>query len=654
MNQIKISREIKTAIQPGMFGLFFEDINYAADGGLYAEMLENRNFEFRESRGCYDHYSQEFAGLYGWSAYPAEGKGTLLLDTRMPQNPVNPHYLIFTAGQAMAGFTNKAYDGIALKKDAVYRVSFWAKAEDYRGHILVDVEKEGQVYTQKAELGGIDGEWKKYVLTLAAAAQVRNASFVIRLSEAGSVAFDMISMMPQDAVCGLFRRDLAELLKELKPGFLRFPGGCIVEGNTLENRYRWKESVGPAEERRVNWSRWSVHDTKEECGYKTPFSHYNQTLGLGYYEYFLLCEYLGASPVPVVNVGLACQYQSTQKVASDSGEFREFIQDTLDLISFANGDTATQWGALRAAMGHPEPFGLTMVGIGNEQWETEDVDYFHRYELFEEAIHKEYPDIRLLGSAGPNVNSREYEAAWNWIRPAARKKDTFVYAVDEHYYVPPKWCFDNVGFYDAYPREVKVFAGEYAAHPQGIADFTLRNNMEAALAEAALLTGIERNADVVVLACYAPLFARIGYTQWSPDLIWFDDIHAYGTPSFYVQKLYSLHTGQEELETDACLEEQLYCAVSCDRKEKEVIVKLVNGAQESRQITIELEEGWKTGTALTRIELCGDCLQQVNSIGCPERIRDRQQTEEMGGNRLQIEVKPFSVTVLRIPAQSKP
>lgn len=291
MNQVKISKNVKTPIQPGMFGLFFEDINYAADGGLYAEMLENRNFEFQESRGYYDHYSQDFDGLYGWSA--CRGQGKLALDTQKPQNEVNPHYLHFTAMAAGDGFTNKAYDGICLNKGENYRVSFWARTSAFGGKVLVHVEKDGQLYTDQAEIAGLTGEWKKYELTLTAAAQVRSASFVICLSEAGSVDFDMISMMPENAVCGLFRRDLAELLKELQPGFLRFPGGCIVEGNTLDNRYRWKESVGPMEERRVNWSRWSVHDTKEECGYKTPFSHYNQTLGLGYYEYFILCEYLG-------------------------------------------------------------------------------------------------------------------------------------------------------------------------------------------------------------------------------------------------------------------------------------------------------------------------------------------------------------------------
>lgn len=648
MNQVKISKNVKTPIQPGMFGLFFEDINYAADGGLYAEMLENRNFEFQESRGYYDHYSQDFDGLYGWSAF--RGQGKLALDTQKPQNGVNPHYLHFTAMAAGDGFTNKAYDGISLNKGENYRVSFWARTDSYGGKVLVSVEKDGQLYTNRGEIAGLTGEWKKYELTLTAAAQVRSASFAICLSEAGSVDFDMISMMPENAVCGLFRRDLAELLKELKPGFLRFPGGCIVEGNTLDNRYRWKESVGPVEERRVNWSRWSVHDTREECGYKTPFSHYNQTLGMGYYEYFILCEYLGASPVPVMNVGLACQYQSTQKVASDSEDFKEFVQDALDLIEFANGDVSTKWGALRASCGHPEPFGLRMLGIGNEQWETEEVDFFHRYELFEQAIHEKYPEIRLLGSAGPNVNSKEYEAAWNWIRPAAEKKENFVYAVDEHYYVPPKWCFDNTGFYDNYPRNVKVFAGEYAAHPQGIEDITLRNNMEAALAEAALLTGIERNADVVVLACYAPLFARIGYTQWSPDMIWFDDVHAYGTPSYYVQKLYSVHTGQEELEIKPELGEGLYTAVSYDKEQGEVIVKLINAGEKAETVCLGLEE-WSCAGKLTRIELCADSLQQVNSVAAPDRIADRQTQESFTGNEVSTEVKPYSVTVLRIAAE---
>ena len=255
----------------------------------------------------------------------------------------------------------------------------------------------------------------------------------------------------------MFRKDLFELLKGLHPGFLRFPGGCIIEGNTLENRYRWKESVGPAEERRSNFNRWAVHETNEENGWHTQYSHYNQTLGIGYYEYFLLCELIGAKPLPVLNVGLACQYQSYELVEMDEPEFQEFVQDALDLIEFANGPADSRWGSVRARMGHPEPFGMTMVGIGNEQWQTDKIDFFARYRAFEEAIHAKYPDMKLIGSAGPDITSERYELAWDFYKKEVPAKENFCYAVDEHYYVKPEWFYEHTDFYDGYPRDCLLY-----------------------------------------------------------------------------------------------------------------------------------------------------------------------------------------------------
>ncbi|MGN0504934.1 MAG: alpha-L-arabinofuranosidase C-terminal domain-containing protein [Lachnospiraceae bacterium] len=633
-------------IHEGMMGLFFEDINYGADGGLYAEMIENRSFEFLRATGVNNAYTQEYDGGYGWSKYPENCPfAAMEYHTTSPLTEENPHYLHFRSMRPECGFTNKAYDGIFLKKGERYRIRFYANTLNYHGLLKIRVLKEGDSFLgADVALGGQttgsysaesvsheladvtvtdchDG-WKRYELVLTAQATVRAASFVMLLAGAGEVEFDCISMMPESAVCGVFRKDLAELLKSLKPGFLRFPGGCIIEGNDLNNRYQWKKSVGDITKRKANWNRWSVHGNGKENNYTGKYTHYNQTLGIGYYEYFLLCEYLGAKALPVVNVGLACQYQSDELVQVEDPRFQEFIEDALDLIEFANGGTDTTWGALRAEMGHPAPFGLELIGIGNEQWETERVDFFRRYTLFEEAIHAKYPDIKLIGSAGPDVHTERYEAAWNFYHIAAKEKADFTYAVDEHYYMPPEWFLANTHFYDEYPRDVKVFSGEYAAHPKRTGGVRSGNTLEGALSEAAFLTGVERNADVVIMASYAPLLARVGYVQWAPDMIWFDSETAYGTPSYYVQKMYSLNMGSYTLPIEAELPDKVYASASYDVKSEEVILKLVNASAESLTFTPEIE-GVSIETAVVT-SLGGDDIYAYNTIETPKKVAEQE------------------------------
>ncbi len=638
--KIQLLNKKGTDIHEGMMGLFFEDINYAADGGLYAEMIENRSFEFLRATGTNSAYMQEYDGGYGWSKYPEECPFVAMeYHTAHPLTEENPHYLHFRSVRPECGFANKAYDGIFLKKGEHVRVSFYANALDYCGILKLRVMKEGDSFLgadiaigapnghNMATESGIritdchDG-WKHYELLLTAQATVRAASFVIILEDAGEMEFDCISMMPESAVCGIFRKDLAELLKGLRPGFLRFPGGCIIEGNDLNNRYQWKKSVGDITRRKANWNRWAVHENGRKNNYTSRYAHYNQTLGIGYYEYFLLCEYLGAKALPVVNVGLACQYQSEELVQVEDPRFQEFIQDALDLIEFANGSTDTAWGALRAEMGHPEPFGLELLGIGNEQWETEKVDFFRRYTLFEEAIHAKYPEIKLIGSAGPDVHTERYEAAWNFYHTAAKEKDNFTYAVDEHYYMPPEWFFANTHFYDEYPRDVKVFSGEYAAHPKRMGGMRSGNTLEGALSEAAFLTGVERNADVVIMASYAPLLARVGYVQWAPDMIWFDAETAYGTPSYYVQKMYSLNMGSYTLPVEAELPENVYASASYDAKAEEPILKLVNASKEAFSFEPEVE-GSRIDTVVAT-SLGGDELYAYNTIEAPKKVAEKE------------------------------
>lgn len=646
---IRITDQPRVSIEKGMIGLFFEDINYGLDGGLHAEMIENRSFEFMELKGDHGSFHETYDGLYGWTAYPPTASGaTLHIETQQPLNDSNPHYLAFTAGEGQRAFTNKAYDGIFMKPGLAHQVSFYARTEGYTGGIEVAVEQEGRVAAQATIATVVGAEWTRYSVELSSAEAVAHGAIVIRLDRPGTVYFDFISMLPTDAVLGLFRRDLVELLAEMKPGFLRFPGGCIVEGYSLDNRYQWKKSVGPAEERRNNSSRWAVHGNNEANQFTSVYSHYNQSLGIGYYEYFLLCEYLGARPIPVVNVGLACQYQSTENVAVDHTDFDEYLQDAVDLYEFANGPVDSEWGRLRMEMGHPEPFGLTLIGIGNEQWETEKIDFFKRYELFEQAIHARYPYAQLIGSAGPDVSSSHYHEAWAYYRERAADPN-YVYAVDEHYYVKPQWLIENAHFYDNYPRNIKVFAGEYAGHYGNGMNSPHFNSWGAAIAEAAFLTGLERNADVVVLASYAPLLARIGYAQWSPDMIWFDAERCYGTPSYYVQKLYSTLMGTEVLQTEHDTEEIPY-TVSYDRVGQVLYVKLVNPLDHA--VRVELQTDLPLSDRGEVYVMQGQ-IEDVNSIEAPQQIAPQSQPLETSAVMVH-EVGPQSFHVLVIDCKGNP
>lgn len=604
-------------------GLFFEDINYGLDGGLHAEMIENRAFEFVDARGTNDKYYQNFAGEYGWSVYhgtSAEASNKLasmrILNTDS-LNDINPNYMEFTALVEGAGLCNQAYEGIYMEAGLDYNVSFYAKSSSYTGELQVSVYVDGVKKVSRLLEDTVTEEWVKYKLVLNSEEEIRYGKFVIELLEVGTVSFDVVSMIPSNAVLGLFRKDLAELLKDMNPGFLRFPGGCIIEGNTLENRYQWKHSVGPLEERKSNWNRWAVHGNNEENNYTSKFNHYNQTLGIGYYEYFLLCEYLKADPVPVINVGLACQYQSTELVSVDSEEFKEYLQDALDLIEFANGAVDSKYGKLRAMMGHSEPFNMKHIGIGNEQWETDKVDFFRRYSMFEESIHKLYPDMKLIGSAGPNLTSHYYQDAWDFYHKMGKDSSEFTYAVDEHYYVKPEWLMENTHFYDNYDRNVKVFAGEYAAHCHNEEKGMKNDNYWlAGLSEAAFLTGIERNADVVLMASYAPLFARHGYSQWTPNLIWFDDRKAYGTPSYYVQQLFAKEVGEYTLQSSLDKEEVFHSS-TYDEKEKVIYVKLVNVKAEDVRVNLELD--YEVETDGISFVMKGDLLD-MNSVDEADKV----------------------------------
>lgn len=654
--RIQVGTEEKGKIRDGMIGLFFEDINYGADGGLYGEMLENRSFEFLKATGDARDYQVEYDGEYGWSVYPAESGAKARCITGSPHSEENPHYMRLETSVPGEGIRNKAYDGIYLKKGMEYRLEFWARCVKFEGAFVISVEKDGVQFAQ-ARVSAAEGKeetynhFLRYRAVLQAEENVEKAVFAFCLSEAGVVELDFVSLFPGDAVQGIFRKDLFMMLKELQPGFVRFPGGCIVEGNTLANRYRFKDSLKPVWARRNNWNRWAVHGNNEENHFESVYSHYNQSLGLGYYEYFLLCELIGAKPLPVLNVGFACQYQSDEMADIDSPQFREFLQDALDLIEFANGDERTPWGSVRAGMGHREPFGLEMLGVGNEQWQTDKADFFERYEAFEKAVHAYAPDMKLIGSAGPDITSDRYRLAWEFYHSHAKEAD-FVYAVDEHYYVKPRWLYEHVDFYDNYPREVKVFSGEYAAHPCSGFNMPEANTLEGALAEAAFLTGVERNGDVVVLASYAPLFARLGYTQWSPDMIWFDGTSCYGSPSYYVQKMYALNMGGFILDTlggeKEAAAQGIYYSASLSRDRNEIIVKIVNSGEKAADIRLELPEAWEKGRTAEALVLTGEGKDICNSLAEPRKAAPEKRQYE---NLEDIVLPALSFAVIRVGKQ---
>lgn len=628
------------AISPTMYGIFFEDINFAGDGGMYPELISNRSFEFREP-------------MLDWKWELRGGAfGSLRLMDNGGLNPNNPHYLriqVETAGGGY-GVTNEGFRGVGVEKGKTYDFSLYARSVDGKPvavQALVEGATGGKAYGS-AKVEGFTKEWKKFSAPVTVSATDAKARFVLLVQGLGTLDVDMISLFPRETFQqrpGGLRADLAQKLKELKPGFMRFPGGCIVEGNQLDNRYRWKETIGDLAERKLNWNRWN------DWG-KVP--DYYQSYGLGFYEFFQLCEDIGAEPLPIVNCGMSCQFEGKELVPLD--QLGPYIQDMLDLIEFANGPATSTWGAKRAAMGHPAPFNMKMLGVGNEQWSEQ---YFKRYAIFYKELKAKHPEIKLVTGSGPDPSGDKFDFAWSYFK----KNPTDL--VDEHFYRPPQWFFDNAHRYDTYDRNgAKVFAGEYAAHTGGTGAVNAqgpgtarRNTLEAALAEAAFLTHVERNADVVQMASYAPLLANIEVTQWAPDLIWFDHFHSFGTPSYYVQQLFSVNKGTRVLPLTiegqkegrgSALREILYAVASRDEKSGDLILKVVNPSKARKEARIALSgvEGVKPRGEAT--VLASKSLTDQNSLENPKKVAPVTKPVEGAGSSFRFTFDPYSMTVLRL------
>jgi len=621
--------EIKTPVSPNMWGIFFEDINLSADGGIYAELVKNRSFEFSTP-------------LMGWSVpRNAVASGQIVVVNRQEDHPSNPRFARITMPATRSfEIVNEGFRGMGIKSGEQYNFSLYARQQEGAAvkltvTLLDDAGKEiGSTTVSPA-----GSSWQQYKASFTAAATASKGKLKVTFSGNGVIDVDMISLFPQhtwkERSNGL-RTDLVQLLADLHPGFLRFPGGCIVEGRELVNRYQWKKTVGDVNDRELIINRWN----NEFPHRATP--DYFQSFGLGFFEYFQLSEDIGASPLPILNCGMACQFNSGEVVAVN--ELDPYIQDALDLIEFANGDVTSKWGALRAKMGHPAPFNLKMMGVGNEQWGPQ---YVERYTIFAKAIKSKYPDIKLINSLGPGPDGDRF----TFLNDTLRKLNADI--LDEHYYSSPEWFLSNAARYDSYDRKgPKIFAGEYAAHSKGVGNGDNKNNWQSALAEAAFMTGLERNTDVVVMASYAPLLAHVDGWQWTPDLIWFDNLRSYGTPNYYVQKLYANNKGTAVvpmLKGNQVIsgQDSVYASTVVDDATGELVIKLVNASATVKPVAVAVQ-GVKSIAANGKLTtLRSDDLQGLNSLDRPTGISPEEKNIDIKGKTIRTDIAPWSFYVIR-------
>lgn len=602
------TKKVGAAVQPTMYGIFFEDINYAADGGLYGELVKNRSFEIPDA-------------LMGWKAF---GKFEVKNDGPFERCP---HYVVLNYSghnDTATGLQNEGYFGIGIEKDEEYRFSVWAKTVSGDANVEVSLVDESTMEEHQefatAELKVSGNEWKKYELILKSPKTVQKANLRLLLKGKNGVALEHVSLFPKhtfkDRENGM-RRDLAQALYDLHPGVFRFPGGCIVEGSSLDQRYQWKNSIGPVENRPLNGNRWL-----STFNYRL-FPDYYQSYGLGFYEYFILSEDIGAEPLPVLNVGMACQFQNQNDPSAHVAvkDLQPYIQDCLDLIEFANGDVNTTWGKKRAEMGHPAPFNLKFLAVGNEQW---DDLYYERLRPFVKAIKAKYPNIKLIGTSGPDSEGEMFEKGWKAMKEL--KADL----VDEHFYRDEHWFLSHGLRYEGYDRKgPKVFAGEYACHGKG----KKWNHFETSLYEAAFMTDLERNADVVDMATYAPLFAHVDGWQWRPDMIWYDNTRMFKSVSYYVQQMYACNKGTNVLpltmngKSVAGQEGQdgLFASAVVDKKKGEIIVKVANTSDKAQDVTLNLN-GLKGSRSATATTLQSDNMDAENTLDNPNLIRPVETT----------------------------
>ena len=613
-------------ISPHLFGLFFEDINYAADGGLYAELVQNRSFEYSPTD------RREWHPFSFWQYItPGFSYGSINIETNAPVHSNNPHYLVLNiehVGDTGVGIRNNGFDKIPIKEGEKYNLSLFARQLSREPiTLIVSLQNPQGKILAEDKFPVSSKDWKKYTTTFTASAGNDSASLVIIGATKGKLALDVISLFPEKTFLNRpngLRADLAQMIADIKPAFIRFPGGCLVHGDGLGNMYRWKNTIGPIEERIEQKNIWGYH----------------QTMGLGYFEYFQFCEDIGAKPLPVLPAAVSCQNSGgtwriggTGQKAIPMSEMEDYIQEVLDLIEWANGPVTSTWGAKRAAAGHPDPFNLEYIGIGNEDKITPEFE--QRFKMIYDAVKAKHPNVTVIGTAGPFHSGDDYDKGWKLANQLT------VPVVDEHYYSQPAWFISNHYRYDAYDRKAsKVYVGEYASWG---------NKMRNAISEAAYMTGLERNGDVVTMASYAPLLAKKGFTQWNPDMIYFDNVKIYPTVNYYVQKMFSTNQGDVYFSNVISRDtKDSAVAGSCvqDSRSGDIILKLVNAGDKAKNIKINLAGFKKFVSAAERIELAGDA-DAANTFDNPQTILPVTSTFRV--TRVFDYVVPaMSLTVIRI------
>ena len=634
---IEVETECAKTISKHLIGIFFEDIIYGADGGLYAELVQNRDFEYSAKDGARD---KNWNSTYAWSIQGTNAELSVSEDSPIHAN--NAHYAVLEVHRPGAALVNNGFDGIAVKKGEKYDFSVFSKVLDDTkgGKVLVRLTtKDGKEIAQAA-IRVSSTEWKKQKAVLTATADAADAVLSVCPQMAGKYALDMVALFPQNTFKGRkngLRADLAQTLADLHPRFVRFPGGCVAHGDGVDNIYDWKGSIGALEERKPLRNLWGYH----------------QTRGLGYHEYFLFCEDMGAEPVPVVAAGVPCQNSGTcshhsvgelgcggQQGGIPMEEMPQYVQDVLDLIEYANGDAKkTVWGKKRAQAGHPKPFNLKYIGIGNEDLITDIFE--ERFTMIFNAVKEKYPEVTVIGTVGPFYEGSDYEEGWKFATKMG------IPMVDEHYYNTPGWFINNQDFYDRYDRnKAKVYLGEYAAHLPG-----RPNNMETALAEALYLTSVERNADVVTMTSYAPLLAKEGHTQWNPDLIYFNNTEVKPTVGYYAQQMYGQNAGSEYIASSVTLDnaqdavkKRVGVSVVRDGKTGDMIVKLVNLLPVAVNAKVELPSLEGMNTTAVKTVLAGKPTdKQARPVAGTMEV-----SEKFG-----YELPAYSFTVIRINKNEK-
>ncbi len=619
-------------VQPTMWGIFFEDINFGADGGIYAEMVKNRSFEFSMP-------------LMGWTVHQNKfNEGSVLILNRQEENSANPRFVRITKNNAddSLNLTNEGFRGMGIKKGLRYDFSVLCRQQTpgLTLHIELLNASDKVIGNTILSPSASNKEWKKEAVSFNATDTAWKGKLNIWFEGSGTIDLDMISLFPSNTWKnrpGGLRADMIQLLADMKPGFIRFPGGCIVEGRELATRYQWKKTLGPVDERKQIINRWNT-----EFAHR-PAPDYFQSFGLGFFEYFQLAEDIGAEPLPILNCGMACQFNTAEVVPLN--ELDPYVQDALDLIEFANGDVKTKWGKVRATLGHPAPFNLKMMGVGNENWGPQ---YVERLKIFSKAIKGKYPNFKLINSSGTDPDGDRFD----YLNGEIRKMNGDL--IDEHYYRRPEWFLANATRYDNYPRNgSKIFAGEYAAQSDKTVSISNRNNMATAIAEAAFMTGLERNAAVVNMASYAPLFAHDEAWQWTPDLIWANNVASYGTTDYYVQKMYSTNKGTNvvpALQNGKPLtgQDSLYVSAVIDKNTNDVIIKVVNASGKEQANNIIIEGIKKVASKGLLTTLQSDDLNTANSFKQPQNVAPKESSVAIDGNKIHLVSQPYAFSVIRV------